>query len=176
VAKKNAQPTSSPVASKPKAAKTAAAGPTHKMIAENRKARHRFEVLETVECGLVLRGTEVKSLRDSKCSLDEAYGRVQQGDLWLIGCDIPEYKPACIWNHEPTRPRKMLLHRRELLRISGKASEKGLTLVPLKLYFNDRGRAKCVIGLCKGLKMHDKREVMKKNDAQREIQRAMRRK
>lgn len=146
------------------------------MVAENRKARHRFEVLETVECGLVLRGSEVKSLRDRKCSLDEAYGRIQKGDLWLIGCDIPEYKPACIWNHEPTRPRKMLLHRRELLRLSGKASEKGLTLVPLKLYFNDRGRAKCVIGLCKGLKLHDKREVMKTNDAQREIQRAMRRK
>ncbi|MDZ4849364.1 MAG: SsrA-binding protein SmpB [Pirellulaceae bacterium] len=176
MAKKNAKPSASPTPPKAKAAKVSSAGPTHKMIAENRKARHRFEILETVECGLVLKGSEVKSLRDSKCSLDEAYGRVQQGDLWLIGCDIPIYKPACYWNHEPTRPRKMLLHRREMLRLSGKASEKGLTLVPLKMYFNERGQAKCVIGLCKGLKLHDKREVMKKNDAQREIQRAMRRK
>ncbi len=146
------------------------------MIAENRKARHQYEILESVECGLQLRGSEVKSLRDGKCSLEEAYGRVQSGELWLIGCDIAEYKPACFWNHEPTRPRKLLLHKREFLRFSGKTAEKGLTLVPLKLYFNDKGRAKCVIGLCKGLKLHDKREVMKKNDARREIERAMRRK
>jgi SsrA-binding protein len=155
---------------------TAAVGVTHKMIAENRKARHRFEILDSVECGLMLRGSEVKSLRDGKCSLDEAYGRVSSGELWLIQCDIPEYKPATLWNHEPTRPRKMLLHRREFLRLSGKASERGLTLVPLKLYFNDRGVAKCVIGLCKGLKVHDKREVMKAKEAKRDIDRAMKRK
>jgi len=124
----------------------------------------------------MLRGSEVKSLRDGKCSLDEAYGRVVSGELWLIQCDIPEYKPATLWNHEPTRPRKMLLHRREFLKLSGKASEKGLTLVPLKLYFNDRGVAKCVIGLCKGLKVHDKREVLKQKEAKREIDRAMKRK
>jgi SsrA-binding protein len=146
------------------------------MVAENRKARHRYEVLDSVECGLALHGSEVKSLRDGKCSLDEAYARLRDGELWLISCDIGQYKPACYWNHEPTRARKLLLHRRELLRLSGKASQKGLTLVPLKLYFNERGLAKCVVGLCRGLKTHDKREVLKKNDAQREMQRALRRK
>jgi SsrA-binding protein len=161
---------------KPKSKPESKAGPTHRMIAENRKSRHRYEVLDSVECGMVLHGSEVKSLRDGKCSLDEAYGRIRNGELWLVGCDIGLYKPACTWNHEPTRMRKMLLHKREFLRLSGKASQKGLTLVPLKMYFNERGIAKCVIGLCRGLKQHDKREVLKKNDAQREIQRAMRRK
>lgn len=146
------------------------------MIADNRKARHRYEILESVECGIVLHGSEVKSLRDGKCSIEEAYGRIRDNELWLVGCDIGQYKPACFMNHEPTRMRKMLLHKREFLRLSGKASQKGLTLVPLKLYFNERGLAKCVIGLCRGLKLHDKREVLKKNDAQREIQRAIRRK
>ncbi len=172
--KKTAQPTAS---GKPKASKPEAkAAPTHKMIADNRKARHRYEILESVECGIVLHGSEVKSLRDGKCSIEEAYGQIRNNELYLVGCDIGQYKPACMWNHEPTRVRKMLLHKREFLRLSGKASIKGLTLVPLKLYFNERGLAKCVIGLCRGLKVHDKREVLKKNDAQREIQRAMRRK
>jgi SsrA-binding protein len=152
-------------------------GPTTrppKMVAENRKARHKYEILDTIECGMMLLGSEVKSLRTGKCSLDEAYGRMKDGELWLVGCDIPEYKQATFWNHEPKRPRKLLLHKRQLAKFAGRASEKGLTLVPLHLYFNERGKAKCVMGLCKGLKVHDKREVLKKSDARREIDRAMR--
>jgi SsrA-binding protein len=145
-------------------------------IAENRKARHEYQVIESIECGLVLRGTEVKSLRNGKCSLDEAYGRSKDGELYLVGVDIPEYKQAVYWNHEPKRPRKLLMHRKELKRMLGKSKEKGLTLVPLKLYFNERGLAKCSLALCKGLQLHDKRQVLKKNDARREIERAVRRK
>jgi SsrA-binding protein len=144
-------------------------------IAENRKARHRFDVLDTLECGIALVGSEVKSLRDGKVSLDEAYGRVKEGEVWLVGCDIAEYAQATLWNHEPKRPRKLLLHKRELRKFAGKAHEKGLTLVPLKMYFNERGRAKVLLGLCKGRKLHDKREVLKKADTKRDIERAMKR-
>jgi SsrA-binding protein len=144
-------------------------------VAENRKARHRFEVLETLECGLMLMGSEVKSLRDGKLSLDEAYGRIKGGELWLIGCDIPEYPQATVWNHEPKRPRKLLLHKRQIGKFAAQAHEKGLTLVPLKLYFNQRGVAKVLMGLCRGRKLHDKRQALKKADMQRDIDRAMRR-
>lgn len=144
-------------------------------IADNRKARHKYAVIETLECGLALLGSEVKSLRNGKVSLDEAYARVKENEVWLIGCDIPEYAQATIWNHEPKRPRKLLIHRREVLKFAGLAHEKGLTLVPLKMYFNARGRAKVLIGLCRGKKLHDKREDMKKRDTKRDIDRAMRR-
>ena len=143
-------------------------------IAENRKARHRFEVLDTLECGVMLMGSEVKSLRDGKLSLEEAYGRVKGDEAWLVGCDIPEYANASLWNHDPRRPRKLLMHRRELHRFAQRAYEKGLTLVPLKMYFNERGIAKVLMGLCRGKKLHDKREALKKADMQRDIQRAMR--
>ena len=149
--------------------------PVSRPIAENRKARHRFDVLESLECGIALVGSEVKSLRDGKISLDEAYGRVRSGELWLVGCDIPEYTQATIWNHEPKRPRKLLVHRREMRKFAGQAHEKGLTLVPLKIYFNERGIAKVLLGLCRGRKLHDKREVLKKASVQRDLQRAMRR-
>jgi SsrA-binding protein len=149
--------------------------PAGRPIAENRKARHRFEVLETLECGIALVGSEVKSLRDGKISLDEAYGRVRSGEFWLVGCDIPEYTQATIWNHDPRRPRKLLVHGREQRRFAGQAKEKGLTLVPLKVYFNERGIAKILMGLCRGRKLHDKREVLKKAAVQRDLQRAMRR-
>ncbi|MFV1967808.1 MAG: SsrA-binding protein SmpB [Pirellulaceae bacterium] len=144
-------------------------------IAENRKARHRFEVLETLECGMILVGSEVKSLRNGRLSLDEAYGKVKGGEAWLVGCDIPEYANASLWNHDPKRPRKLLLHKRQLRRFANKAHEKGLTLVPLKIYFNDRGVAKVLLGLCRGRKMHDKREVLKRADMQRDMERAIRR-
>lgn len=149
--------------------------PGERVISENRKARHRFEVLDTLECGLALTGSEVKSLREGKVSLEEAYARVRNGEVWLVGCDIPEYKQATLWNHEPKRPRKLLLHRREINRFAALAHEKGLTLVPLRLYFNPSGKAKLQLGLCRGRKMHDKREVLKKTDSQREMARAMRR-
>lgn len=147
---------------------------THRVIAENRKARHRFDVLETLECGLVLVGSEVKTLRDGKVSLNEAYGRMRDGEFWLVGCDIPEYPMATIWNHEPKRPRKLLVHARQLRRFAHKAQEKGLTLVPMQLYFNERGVAKVLMGLCRGRKLHDKRDIMKKADTQRDLRRAMR--
>lgn len=148
--------------------------PEPRIITENRKARHKFEVLDTLECGLALAGSEVKSLRAGHISLEEAYGRVREGEIWLIGCDIPEYPQATIWNHEPKRPRKMLIHRREMRKFANQAHEKGLTLVPLKLYFNERGVAKVLLGLCRGKQLHDKREAMKKADAQRDLARMMR--
>ena len=178
MSKKKAQPTKPPP-TKPKSkagqsAKTSS-GPTHKVISDNRKARHQYEILDSIECGVILRGSEVKSLRNGKCQLDEAYGRVKGETLWLVGCNIAEYPQATIWNHEPKRQRQLLIHKREMTRFIGKAKEKGLTLVPLRMYFNERGLVKCEIALCKGLKLHDKREKMKQADARRDMDRAIRR-
>ena len=164
--------------SKKGAAKGSAASGSQKpvrLVAENRKARHRFDILETLECGIVLVGSEVKSLRNGKVSLDEAYARLRDGEVWLLGCDIPEYTQASLWNHVPKRPRKLLLHRLEVNKFAATAREKGLTLVPLKIYFNERGIAKVQLGLCKGRKLHDKREVIKKADTQKHLARVMRR-
>ncbi|MGQ9575698.1 MAG: SsrA-binding protein SmpB [Thermoguttaceae bacterium] len=146
----------------------------HRPITQNRKAWHKYQVLDTLECGIVLVGSEVKSLRQGRVSIEEAYGRVRGGELWLIGCDIPEYVQANQFNHAPRRPRKLLVHRREILRFAQRAAERGMTLVPLKMYFK-RGRAKVLLGLCRGKQLHDKRQAMKKAEAQRDIQRAMRR-
>jgi SsrA-binding protein len=146
-----------------------------KLVADNRKARHNFEVIDTLECGIVLVGSEVKSLRAGKISLEESYGRVRENEVWLIGCDIAEYAQATAWQHEPKRPRKLLLHQREVRKFAGQAHEKGLTLVPLKVYFNERGVAKVLLGLCRGRKLHDKRDKLRKEDQQRDIQRVMRR-
>lgn len=147
-----------------------------RLLAENRKAKHKFEVLQTLECGLALVGSEVKSLREGRVSLAEAYGRVRDGEVWLVGCDIAEYTQANVWNHEPKRPRKLLLHQREVRKFANQAREKGLTLVPLKIYFNERGLAKVLMGLCRGRKLHDKRESLKKAELKRQLDRAMRRK
>jgi len=144
-------------------------------IAENRKARHKFDVLETLECGVALVGSEVKSLRAGRLSLDEAYGRVRDGEVWLIGADIAEYEKANQLNHDPKRPRKLLLHRREIRKFAAQAHEKGLTLVPLRMYFTPRGLAKVTLGLCRGRKMFDKRESKKKADVERDLRRVMRR-
>jgi SsrA-binding protein len=145
-----------------------------RLIAQNRRARHEYEVLDTLECGIVLVGSEVKSLRTGKLSLEEAYGRVKGGEVWLIGCDIPEYAQANRFNHDPRRPRKLLMHRREVSKFANRAYEQGLTLVPLKMYFKE-GKAKILMGICRGRKLHDKREKIKKASVQREIARAMRR-
>jgi len=145
-----------------------------RLIAQNRKARHNFDVLDALECGIVLVGSEVKSLRAGRVSLEEAYGRVREGEVWLVGCDIPEYAEANRFNHPPKRPRKLLLHRREVKRFAAQATQKGLTLVPLKMYFKE-GRAKVLLGLCRGRKLHDKRQALKRADAERDIRRAMRR-
>lgn len=144
-----------------------------KSVAENRKAKHNYEILDSVECGMVLHGSEVKSLRNGRCSIEEAYARFKDGELWLVDCEIDEYRQATFWNHPTKRMRKLLLHRRELHRFGLKAKERGLTLIPLRVYFTDRAVAKCVIALCKGRKLHDKREVLKKADARREIDRAI---
>ncbi len=143
-------------------------------ISENRKARHRFEILEKLECGIMLMGSEVKSLRDGKISLDEAYVRVQDGELWLIGADIPEFRQANIWNHAPKRPRKLLVQAGQLQKLTSRAHEKGLTLVPLRVYFNARGLVKVLVGVARGKKLHDKRQAMKNAEVRRQIDRAMR--
>ncbi len=150
------------------------ASPNERVIAQNRKARHNFVVLDTLECGMQLVGSEVKSLRAGKVSLDEAYGRVRNGEVWLMGCDIQEYVEANRFNHEPRRPRKLLLHRREIRRFADLARQQGLTLVPLRLYFT-RGRAKVLMGLCRGKQQHDKRQAMKTAQAKRDMAQAMRR-
>lgn len=148
--------------------------PGLKNVAENRKAKFRYEILDTVECGLALMGSEVKSLREGKLSLDEAYVRIKNNELWLVGADISHYNHAGMWNHEASRPRKLLLHARELAQFAGAAREGGLTLIPLRVYFNARGLAKCLMGLARGKKLHDKRETIKQRDTERGLQRAMR--
>ena len=145
-----------------------------RLIAENRRARREYEVIDTLECGIVLCGSEVKSLRRGQLSLDEAYGRVKDGEVWLINCDIQEYVEANQFNHISKRPRKLLMHRREIKKFALLAYEKGLTLVPLKMYFTE-GRAKLLMGICKGRKLFDKREVLKSKQMKRDIDRAMRR-
>lgn len=148
------------------------ANPNERLVSENRKARHDYHVLETLECGIVLHGSEVKSIRNGTVAIGEAYGRVRAGELWLLGCDIPEYREANIFNHKPKRDRKLLLHRREIKRFAMRAYEKGLTLVPLKLYFKE-GKAKVLMGLCKGKQDYDKRETKKKADLDRSLRKAM---
>ncbi|MEN6405091.1 MAG: SsrA-binding protein SmpB [Thermoguttaceae bacterium] len=159
--------------SKPSKKKAAAStGPNDKIITQNRKARHNYLVLDTLECGIMLVGSEVKSLREGRVSLEEAYARLKGNEVWLIGCDIAEYVEANRFNHPPRRPRKLLLHRGEIKRFAHRAYEKGLTLVPLEMHFQ-RGLAKVVLGICRGKQSHDKRDAMKKAQAQRDIMRQM---
>jgi SsrA-binding protein len=146
---------------------------SEQLIASNRRARHNFDILETYEAGLVLRGTEVKALRDSRADLKESYARVEGGEAWLIGCHISPYAQGNRANHDPLRPRKLLLHRKEIGRLLGKIMEKGLTLVPLRLYFK-AGRAKVEIGLARGRKMVDKRHAIREREERREMDRAIR--
>lgn len=144
-----------------------------KIVARNRKALHEYHVLDTWEAGIVLTGPEVKSIRAGKVSLAEAFARVDDGEVWLHGMHVSPYDPAAIWNTDPTRPRKLLLHAREIRRLIGATREKGLTLVPLELYFR-RGLAKVTLALARGKKLHDKRETLKRKTAEREMQRAIR--
>ncbi len=141
----------------------------------NKKASHKYEILEKLECGVVLRGTEVKSLRVGSASLDEAYARIDGEELWLIGFNIPPYAQGNVQNHEPTRPRKLLLHKREIRKLLPKVLQRGQTLVPLRVYFNERGLCKVTLALARGKTHGDKREDMKKKDQKREMDRAMRR-
>src|SRR5262249_55135601 len=143
-----------------------------KTVCRNKLAFHDYEIHDTRECGLVLTGTEVKSLRESQASLDGAYAKIEDGEVWLLGSDIPEYSMGNRLNHKPKRPRKLLLHRREIARFAGKASEKGFTLIPLRIYFK-HGLAKVELAVARGKALYDKRESKKKAEAQREIRRAM---
>jgi SsrA-binding protein len=146
-----------------------------KVVTRNRKASHEYELSDRLECGVVLVGTEVKSLRDGHCSLDGSYAKVEDGELWLVGCEIPEYAMGNRLNHTPKRDRKLLLRRREIAKFAGKASERGFTLVPTAVYFKN-GRAKVEIAVAKGKQNYDKRQSLKKAEASREMARAQARK
>jgi len=148
-----------------------------KVVADNRKARYHYEIGETFEAGLMLTGTEVKSLRSGKSTIAESYAHVdRQGEAWLVNANIPEYLAGNRFNHAPKRPRKLLLRKRQIARLAQAVERDGMTIVPLKLYFNARGRAKLEIALARGKKLHDKREVEKKRDWSREKGRLLREK
>ncbi len=151
-----------------------ALGSKGRVVAENRKARHDYLIEEALEAGLVLVGTEVKSLRLGRASLNESYATERDGELYLLNANIAEFPPAGPFNHEPKRPRKLLLHRREIARLIGAITRQGYTLVPLSLYFNERGRAKVRLGLARGRKKYDKRALEKERAWQREKARLMR--
>jgi len=142
-------------------------------IATNRRARHEYSILETVEAGLVLRGTEVKSLRAGLVNFKDSYATIRNDEGWLVGCHISPYSHGTDANHDPERDRKLLLHGRELTRLTAKISERGLTLVPLRLYFKG-GRAKVELGLARGKKLHDKRSALREREVRREMDRAAR--
>jgi SsrA-binding protein len=143
-----------------------------KIVCRNRRAFHEYLIEDTLECGIVLTGTEVKSLREGSGGLEDAYAKIEDDEVWLIGSDIPEYSMGNRMNHKPKRPRKLLLHRREIAKFAGKAAQRGFTLVPLKLYFKN-GRAKVELAIARGKQLHDKRQAAKKADAQKEIRRAL---
>jgi len=147
--------------------------PAERVVCENRRARHDYEIIDTLECGIALVGSEVKSLRGGRMSLDEAYGRINGREVWLLGCDIPEYEKANQLNHVPKRPRKLLMHRREIGKFADRALEKGFTLVPLKMYFKN-GRVKLLMGIGRGRQGHDKRQKLKADTARRDIEIALR--
>lgn len=140
-------------------------------VCRNRRATHEYAISDTLECGLVLVGTEVKALRDGHAMLDDAYAKIEAQELWLIGCEIPEYTAGNRMNHKPKRDRKLLAHRREIDKLAGKAAVEGFTLVPLRLYFKD-GRAKVEIAVAKGKQTHDKRQTLKTKEAKRDMDRA----
>ncbi|CAN5901805.1 hypothetical protein BH23PLA1_BH23PLA1_33170 [soil metagenome] len=161
-------------ANKPKSKARSEAGEGILIVARNRRARHEYDLLEKIEAGLALKGTEVKSLRNGKANLEGAYASVEGSEVWLYDCDIPEYLQANRMNHASKRRRKLLLHRREIDKLRASSSERGLTIVPLQVYFK-RGLAKVEISVARGRKLHDKREALKDKDARRDIDRALRR-
>jgi len=148
--------------------------PNFKIVADNRKARFHYTIGDTFEAGIALTGTEVKSLRSGKATIGESYAGEHKGEIFLINCNIPDYLQANRFNHEPKRPRKLLLHKRQVNRLIGAVQREGMTLVPLKLYFNEKGRAKLELALAKGKQLHDKRETEKKRDWGRDKARVMR--
>ena len=147
--------------------------PNTKVVASNRKAFHDYSIEEKIEAGLILKGTEVKSLREGRVNLREAYATVAQGKAVLHNCHIGEYSHGNIMNHEPLRTRGLLLHKKQIQKLTGQVQQKGLTIVPLRIYFNLRGTAKIELGLARGKKYYDRRESVKKREAGREMERAM---
>lgn len=153
---------------------TPADAPAKVPVAQNRRARHDYEILETFEAGIVLTGSEVKSLREGRANITDGFGIVKDGELWLLNAHIPPYERGGYSNHAPTRTRKLLLHKKEILRLIGALERKGLALVPLELYFSPGGKAKVRLGLGRGKQQHDKRADLKAQEAKREIARALR--
>ena len=147
----------------------------NKVVAQNRKARHDYFILDTFECGIVLTGTEIKSVRAGNLNLKDSYASLEEGELWLLGVHISPYEKGTYYNHEPERKRKLLLHRHELIRLRGKIREKGLTLVPLSVYIKEGRRAKVELALAQGKSAHDKRDAIADRDARRDMARAVRR-
>ena len=145
-----------------------------KVIADNRRARFDYEIMQTFEAGIALQGSEVKSLRGGRTTLAESYATMKGGELYLLNCNIPEYREANRFNHEPKRPRKLLLHKKEIEKLSQGVLREGLTIIPLKMFFNKRGRCKVDIALARGKKLHDKREATKERQWDREKARLMR--
>jgi SsrA-binding protein len=145
-----------------------------KTVAENRRAKFEYFIEDVVEAGIALAGTEVKALRDGQGSIAEAYAEVKDGQIWLVNANIPEFSHGNRFNHEPKRPRKLLLHEREINKMGGAVARAGMTLVPLSIYFNDRGRAKVELALGRGKNLHDKRETIKERDWKRDAARIMR--
>ena len=145
-----------------------------KVVAENRKARFNYAIEDTIEAGISLTGTEVKSIRNGKSTIAESYADSKNGEIWLINANIPEYLQANRFNHEPKRPRKLLLHKKQINKLMGAVEREGMTLVPLKLYFNEKGRAKIEIALARGKKLYDKRQTEKKRSWERERGRLLR--
>jgi len=141
--------------------------PKRKILADNRRARFNFEITDTVEAGIMLAGTEVKGLREGKANIQDSYASPEEGAIYLVNAYIPEYQAANRYNHEARRKRKLLLHKREMMRLAQAVQTKGVTLVPLKLYFNEKGIVKVELGIGKGKKMHDKRETQKNRDWER---------
>ena len=152
------------------------AGATDTVLADNRRARYNYAVEDTLEAGIQLVGTEVKSLRDGKANIAESYVSVENNEAWLVNANIPIYAPASQFNHNPTRPRKLLLKRKQISQLMGETQRKGRTIVALKLYFNERGRAKLLVGTATGKQNYDKRETDKKRDWQKQKARLMREK
>jgi SsrA-binding protein len=154
--------------------KTLSDDPKSRTVCKNRRAYHNFDIIDEIECGIVLTGSEVKSIRDNKISIEDAYARVEKGEVWLHNADVVEYPQATYLNHDRRRPRKLLLSRKEIRKFAESAEQDGMTLIPLSVYFS-RGLIKVQLAMAKGRKMHDKRERIKKNEADRSIRDAVRR-
>lgn len=146
---------------------------TGNAVATNRKAYHDYFIEEKFEAGIVLRGTEVKSLREGRVNLQDSYASVKEGEVFLHNCHISPYSHGNVMNHDPTRVRKLLLHKKEIHKLMGRTQQKGLTLIPLRIYFSERGHAKIELGLAKGKKLYDRRETIKAREAGREVERAI---